>query len=75
MGAQVNLEVGRPPGMKRGTPIDAPFVLPFPGIALGPGGYVWLLEIDGTEMARTPFRVMEGIPGMPGIPPMPPQGG
>lgn len=53
-------EVGRPPGMKRGTAIDAPLALPFNGLALQPGGYVWILEIDGTEMARAPFRVLEG---------------
>lgn len=59
------LEVGRPPGLKPGTPLDAPFVMPFAGMAFPPGGYVWVLEVDGTEMARAPFRVMDGPPGMP----------
>lgn len=63
--AEGDLEVGRPPGLKRGMALDAPFVLPFNGIVLQPGGYVWVLEIDGTELARAPFRVMEGPPGMP----------
>lgn len=54
------LEVGRPPGMKPGTPIDAPFVLKFGMLALDAGGYVWELQIDGTPMARTPFRVLGG---------------
>ncbi len=58
--AQGEIEVGRPPGSKRGSPLDAPFVLRFNGLALPPGGYVWELEIDGTQLAREPFRVLEG---------------
>jgi len=57
--AEGEIEVGRPVGMKRGTPVDAPFVLKFMGIALDPGGYVWELEIDGEPRARAPFRVLE----------------
>ena len=53
-----DIEVGRPPGLKRGTPLDAPLVLNFTGIALTPGGYVWQLEIDGEVKARAPFRVL-----------------
>lgn len=53
-----DIEVGRPPGLKRGTPLDAPFVFNFAGIALPPGGYVWQLEIDGEVKARAPFRVL-----------------
>jgi hypothetical protein len=52
------VEVGRPPGMKPGTPIDAPIVLPFGFLVLSSGGYVWELEIDGHVMARAPFRVI-----------------
>jgi hypothetical protein len=48
-------EVGRPPGLKAGTPLDAPFVANFPGLALEPGSYVWELEVDGTSMARASF--------------------
>jgi hypothetical protein len=51
------VEVGRPTGLKPGTPLDTPFVLSFPPLPLEPGGYVWELEIDGTTMARAPFRV------------------
>jgi len=58
--AQGEIEVGRPPGSKRGSPLDAPFVLRFNGLALPPGGYVWELDIDGTQLAREPFRVLEG---------------
>jgi hypothetical protein len=53
------VEVGRPPGLKPGTPIDAPFVLNFGPIALEPGGYVWELKVDDETVAREPFRVME----------------
>lgn len=50
------IEVGRPPGLVPGTPLDTPFVLNFSNIALPPGGYVWQLEVDGEVMARAPFR-------------------
>lgn len=53
-----DFEVGRPPGMKRGMPIDTPLVAGFI-LALAPGQYVWELEIDGTQMARAPFSVRD----------------
>ena len=53
-----NFEVGRPPGVKPGSDLDAPFVLGFQ-LALPAGGYVWELEIDGETEARVPFRVLE----------------
>jgi len=56
--AEGDIEVGRPPGLKRGTPIDAPFVLNFAGVTLPPGGYVWQLEVEGETKARAPFRVL-----------------
>ena len=52
------IEVGRPPGLKRGTPLDAPLVLNFAGLTIQPGGYVWELEADGGVVARAPFRVL-----------------
>lgn len=55
--ADGKIEVGRPPGLKSGTPLDAPFALNFQGLALPQGGYVWELEIDGEVRARAPFRV------------------
>ena len=57
IGAEGQVEVGRPAGLKPGTPLDTPFVLNFPPLPLNPGGYVWELEVDGTPMARTPFTV------------------
>jgi hypothetical protein len=53
-----NFEVGRPPGVKPGSDLDAPFVIPFQ-LALPAGGYVWELEVDGEPAARVPFRVLE----------------
>lgn len=55
--AEGGIEVGRPPRMKHGTPLDASFVLNFPGITLTPGGYVWQLEVDDAVKARVPIRV------------------
>lgn len=43
-------EVGRPPGLPAGTPIDLPMALNFAGFPLPPGGrYTWRLMIDGEE--------------------------
>lgn len=56
--AEGDLEVGRPPGLRHGTPLDAPFVLNFRGLDLDPGGYVWELRIDTTLAARAPFQVV-----------------
>jgi hypothetical protein len=58
--AEGTIEVGRPAGMKPGSPIDMPFALSFGPLALDTGGYVWELEVDGTTLARTPFRVLGG---------------
>ena len=56
--AEGEMEVGRPPGLRPGTTLDAPFVLNFAGVGLPPGSYVWQLSIDGEPRARSPFRVM-----------------
>ena len=57
IGAGGEFEVGRPAGVKPGSPIDVPLAIPFQSIPLGLGGYVWELSINGTPMAKTPFRV------------------
>lgn len=58
--AEGEIEVGRPPGLKPGTPLDAAFVLTFQGLALAPGGYVWVLRADGDVLlARAPFQVIQ----------------
>jgi hypothetical protein len=53
-----DVETGRPPGLKPGTSLDAPLVLDFPGVTLPPGGYEWVLEVDGDVKATAPFRVL-----------------
>jgi hypothetical protein len=71
---QGNVEVGRPAGLKPGTALDVPFVLPFGYLAFEAGGYVWELQVDNEVVARTPFRVMPGPPpGMPTPPGFPPR--
>lgn len=58
--AEGEIEVGRPPGLKPGTPLDAAFVLTFQGLALEPGGYVWILRAgDDVLLARAPFQVIQ----------------
>jgi hypothetical protein len=43
-------EVGRPAGVKPGTPIDLPLAINLSALALEPGGrYVWRLWIDGAS--------------------------
>src|SRR6266540_1398453 len=59
--AEGQFEVGRPPGVKPGTPLDVPFVLPFGFLALAAGSYVWLLEVNGDPVARQPFVVLPGV--------------
>ena len=42
------LEVGRPPGVKPGTPLGVPYAVNFGPLGLEPDGrYVWQLSIDG----------------------------
>jgi hypothetical protein len=50
-------EVGRPPGLARGTPLDAVFAVTFPALLLPADAYVWELEVGGEAMGRVPFRV------------------
>lgn len=52
-----DLEVGRPPGLARGSSLDAVFAVAFNGLALPQNAYVWELEIGNVVVGRTPFRV------------------
>lgn len=54
------MEVGRPPGLRPGTPLNAPMALRFQGLQLPPGAYSWRFEVDGTELAHVPFEAVEG---------------
>jgi hypothetical protein len=52
------VEVGRPPGVPAGTPLDAILALNIAGIPLPAGAYRWQLTV-GTEMlAEASFRVV-----------------
>lgn len=53
-------EAGRPPGIAVGSALNTTMALPFGLVPLEPNGYVWVVEINGTEMARKPFWVQQG---------------
>lgn len=55
---EAGVEVGRRPGLRQGTPLDASFVFPFQGLVLPQGGYVWKIEINNVEKARIPIQVL-----------------
>ncbi len=55
--AEGDLEVGRPPGMKPGSDLNACIAIPFDGLILPASDYVWIIQINGKEEARIPFRV------------------
>jgi hypothetical protein len=52
-------EVGRPPGLKPGTPLDFPIAVTSTPLPLEPGRYEWRLTIDGNsrEDWTLPFTV------------------
>jgi hypothetical protein len=58
----VEFEVGRPAGVKPGTPLDLPLAVNAGPMPLGPGVYEWRLTIDGLgdEDWRLPFTVRDG---------------
>ena len=54
---QTQMEVGRPPGVKPGSEINAPLASSFHGLALPAGGYRWVLRGGEQVLARAPFFV------------------
>ncbi|HEX6871125.1 MAG TPA: hypothetical protein VF163_08505 [Micromonosporaceae bacterium] len=50
------IEVGRPPGMEPGSPLDAAFALNVPSLPLAPGRYSWRLSLAEFE-ASVSFAV------------------
>lgn len=52
-----NVEVGRPPGVKPGSEINAALASAVNGLKLSMGGYVWLLRSGESVLARCPFSV------------------
>lgn len=51
--AQADLEVGRPPGVAAGTPLDAAMALNFMPMPLQPGRYQWRVDIAGTQQTES----------------------
>ena len=52
MHIEAQLEVGRPPGLRRGASIDCPAAMPIPPIPLPTGKrYVWRFTLDGEHNA------------------------
>lgn len=50
-------ELGRPPGVKPGSSLNAPFVWTFAGLVLEAGGYEWKLSLNGAPVTSRPFTV------------------
>lgn len=64
---RAELEVGRPPGIKHGTPIDSSFAINIPPLPLAPGRYTWRLQVGG-DTVSTAFQVLGAVPGQPAPP-------
>ena len=60
----VEFEVGRPAGVKPGTPLDLPLAVNSGPLPLDPGVYEWRLTIDGLgdDDWRLPFTVRDREP-------------
>jgi hypothetical protein len=63
-----NLEVGRPAGLKPGTPLDSTLAINFGPLSIPPGGrYLWRLSIDGrtSEEWEVAFSTRPAAAGQP----------
>jgi hypothetical protein len=56
--ANAEFDIGRPPGVKPGSTLNAPFAINFDGLMLDEGGYEFVVRIGETIAARRPFQVM-----------------
>lgn len=54
------IEVGRPPGARRGSPLNFPLAFMFNGIVVPPGSYNWQCTIDNQKLAAVRFDAAEG---------------
>jgi hypothetical protein len=52
------LEVGRPPGSKPGSALNAPLAIKIPVFVLPTGGYRFEFSVDGTVLSRKSFDVV-----------------
>lgn len=58
------MEVGRPPGIRPGSRIDAPLALRFQGLSLDLGVYKWEFLVDDKVLQSTVFDVVNPALGM-----------
>lgn len=58
---KAEMEAGRPPGVKPGTPIDASFAFNVGPMPLPPGRYTWVMRIGDDEISSS-FSVVEAAP-------------
>jgi hypothetical protein len=65
-----HFEVGRPPGLTPGSPLDSALAIPVLGIRLPHGTYRWELTVDHQLIETYAFDVIKPPPGFP----VPPQG-
>lgn len=54
---QSELEVGRPPGLRPGTDIDAPLAINIAGLPMEPGRYALQLTVEGEVIDSVTFDV------------------
>ncbi len=48
---EADLEVGRPPGLAPGTPLDVSLAMSIPSLPLAPGRYEWRFDVVGSTFA------------------------
>jgi hypothetical protein len=55
-------EVGRPPGLPAGSPLDVPFAVGFGPLLLpAASGFAWSVRVDSTEVDRVTFRTRPAL--------------
>lgn len=62
IGLQQEFEVGRPPGMEPGTPVDHAFQMSVSSMPLASGRYQWRLSVAGEEFSVS-FQVRPATAG------------
>jgi hypothetical protein len=67
--ATAEFDVGRPPGIKPGSTLNAPFALNFDGLILDVGGYEFVLKVGDEMAARRAFQVLPRPNFPPGMVP------
>ena len=62
IGFQSRVEVGRPPGIPAGTPLEVPIAINFGPLDLpASSGFTWVIRVDGEEVTRANFRTRSNI--------------